>query len=612
MKYQILLSNNPTDSERFAAGELAYFIKQATGEELLITTEISGDKYLSLGNTALFEKSGEVLLKEKLGTDGVRVFTKDGHAFINALSESGKIYATYEFLKAQFGFETYAPDEIYFKKTDDFVLKDMDITSKPDFDGRDVHNFSVFHDPVYSLRLRANGVRTFFEKEHGEGSVWSKLYWCHTTFMLLPPDKYAENHPEWYTENKLQLCLATALEDTDEGRGMYATFLDNFKQAIAAEPTAKYFIVGQEDVGYACEREKSKALYKKYGGEKEASSSVLILFINRVAKDIKAWLKETDEKRADYVKIVVFAYQKTQQPPVTKRKDTGEYVFAPEVKPEENVIVRFAPLASVYSKDFLDEEYNAPSRESILGWSALGAKLSVWNYDVGFGAYEYPLYNWHVIEENYRIFKLYGVEDVLVQGPCDSGATPFLAMRNYVHAKLLWDTSLSLDMLVRDFMAHYFKDAAKYLYQYYELTNAHFKQMEITKSYLAFAGPWESTDVAIPKYYPRSFLDESLKLFKKAKAAAMKITDEKTREQVLRRVRTEELSPRFMLFDLYRRDFDKKELDGMIKEFVCDAKELGLNKFKEGKETCLIEARAEQWQDAVKFGTPVEWYTPLQ
>ncbi len=612
MEYQILLSSNPTDGERFAAGELAYFIQQATGETLPVVTKPAGGKYLSVGNTELFARSGERLDRRTLKTDGVRVFTKDGNAFMSALSESGKIYAVYEFLKAQFGFETYAPDEIYFKKTDGFFLKDMDITSNPDFDGRDVHNFSVFHDPVYSLRLRANGVRTFFGKEHGEGSVWSKKYWCHTTFMLLPPDKYAEKHPEWYTDNKLQLCLATALEDTDEGREMYATFLENFKQAIADEPTAKYFIVGQEDVGYACEREKSKALYKKYGGEKEASSAALILFINRVAKDIKAWLKETDEKRADYVKIVVFAYQKTQQPPVTKEKESGKYVFAPEVIPEENVVVRFAPLASVYSKDFLDEECNAPSRESILGWSALGAKLSVWNYDVGFGAYEYPLYNWHAIEENYRIFKRYGVEDVLVQGPCDSGATPFLTMRNYVHAKLLWNSSLSLDALVKDFIKQYFKDAAKYVYQYYELTNAHFKQMEITKNYLAFAGPWESADVAIPKYYPRSFLDESLKLFAKATAAAKGIEDEQTREKVLRRVRTEELSPRFMLLDLYRRDFDKKELAGMIKEFVRDAEELGLKKFKEGKETCLTEARAEKWQDAVVFGTPVEWYTPLQ
>lgn len=610
MEYKVLLPINASSSEQFAANELVYFIWQATGEQLPITTELSGGKYLSLGNTALFEKSGDVLLHEKLGTDGVRVFTKDGHAFINSLSESGKIYAVYEFLRAQFGFEPYASDEIYLEKTNGFTLKDVDITSKPDFDGRDVHNSSIFTDPVYSLRIRANGVRTFFEEGHGEGSVWSKKCWCHTSFMILPPDKYAEEHPEWYTDNKLQLCLATALEDTDEGRSMYATFLENLKKIIAAEPTAKYFSAGQEDVGYACEREKSKALYKKYGGEKEASSSVLILFINRVARDIKAWLKETDEKRADYVKLVVLAYQKTEQPPVTFDKATGKYTFAPEVVPEDNVVFRFAPLGSVYSKDFLDEEYNPSSREAILGWSALGAKLSVWNYDVGFGAYEYPLYNWHAIEENYRTFKKYGVEDILVQGPCDSPATPFLAMRNYVHHKLLWDTSLSLNQLINDFMRHYFKDAAKYMYQYYEYTNAHFKQMEITKNYLAFAGPWESSDVALPKYYPKTFLEESLKIFEKAKAAAEKIEDEKTRERVLRRVRTEELSPRYMMLDLYRRDFDKKELDVIIKEFVRDAKELGLHKFKEGKETCLIEARAETWQDAVKFGTPVEWYTP--
>ena len=92
-----------------------------------------------------------------------------------------------------------------------------------------------------------------------------------------------------------------------------------------------------------------------------------------------------------------------------------------------------------------------------------------------------------------------------------------------------------------------------------------------------------------------------------AKAAAEKIEDEKTRERVLRRVRTEELSPRYMMLDLYRRDFDKKQCDEMIKAFVKDAEELGLKAYREGLPRTSVENRAETWGLDLKFGTPVEY-----
>lgn len=612
-QYAILLPKEPTKSEIFAGEELARFFQEATGSALEAVKEGSEEfarfngNYLSIGNTFLFKQSGEVLTRENMNVDGVRVFTKDGNAVMNAFSESGKIYAVYEFLKAQFNFTVYAPDEIYVEKTDGFSLKEIDITSIPDFVGRDVHNYTLIYDPLLSVRMRSNGVRTVFPEEYGEGSVWSKSYWCHSTFMLLPPDRYAEKHPEWYTDNKLQLCIATALEDTDEGKLMYSTFMENFKAVIAAEPKATYFIVGQEDVGYTCEREKSKAMNAKYGGEKQASSGTLMVFINKVAREIKAWLKQTAPERADRVKIVIFAYQKTQQPPVAWNEAAGRYECVPEVVPEENVVVRFAPLASVYSKNFLDKEYNEPSRTSILGWSGIGAKLSVWNYDVGFGSYEFPLYNWQVLQENYKIFKKYGVEDILVQGPCDSPATPFLAMRNYVHSRLLWNTDLNVEELVKEFIGHYFKAAAKYIYQYYEYTNAYYKAMEITNGFLAYAGIWESADVSIPKYYKKDFIENCLKIFEKAKACAMEIEDSALREKVLERVRREELAPRFMMLDLYRRDFDKKECDQMIKAFVKDAEELGLKAYREGLPRTSVEKRAETWTADLNFGTPVEY-----
>ena len=192
-QYAILLPENPTKSELFASSELVEFFKQATGETLEVVKEndvCKADKnikYFSIGNTFLFKEIGEVLTAEKMNVDGVRLLTYKGNALINGYSDSGKIYAVYEFLKRQFGFTVYAADEIYIEKAVDFKLTEMDVTDVPDFVGRDVHNYTLIYDPLLSVRLRSNGVRTVFPEEYGEGSVWSKKYWCHTTFSILPP-----------------------------------------------------------------------------------------------------------------------------------------------------------------------------------------------------------------------------------------------------------------------------------------------------------------------------------------------------------------------------------------------------------------------------------------
>mgnify|MGYP002556921535 CR=1 FL=1 len=607
VNYIVLLPAVPTPSEQFAAEELVRFFEEATGYSPAVVREGEGavnGPCLSIGGTVLFSACGGEAKMCGVGTDVAIVFTNGENFFINSPSESGKIYAVYEFLHAQFGFTVYAADEIYIEKTQNFALKKVDIVSAPDFVGRDVHSHALIYDPLLSVRMRSNGVRTDFPPQYGEGCFWSKKYWCHATFQYLPPEKYAADHPSWYTDNKLQLCIATALENSEEGRLMYGTFLENLKKAIASEPQAKYFSIGQEDVGYTCDREISRKANAKYGGESAAPSGTYLVFANRLAADVKAWLRSTASERANEVKLVMFAYQKTQQPPVTFDTCTGRYVCAAEVSPAENVIVRFAPLASVYSKNFLDEEYNAPARNALLGWSGIGAHLAVWTYDVCFGTYLYPMYNWHVLQENYRIFKKCGVCDVLVQGSCDTEGTPFFAMRNYVHSRLLWNTEADVSALVKDFMAHYYRDAAKYVYMYYELLNAHFKTIEITMGYLAYAGVWETQDNCCVWYYPKEFLESALKIFADARRAAETISDLVQREKVLRRVRAEELSPRFMMLDLYRQYLGKKQRYEAIKAFAADAKELGAQSYREGGS---MDSIAERWLNELNYGTPVEF-----
>lgn len=600
-EYSVLIPSVPTQSECFAACEFTLFFERATGIKLPVVTEgvyIVGEKYFSIGDTELFRNSGIKLPSGKLSADGCKVVTVGRNVFMNAPGESGKIYAVYEFMSAAFNFCVYAQDEIYIEKKTELAFFPINLTSIPSFSGRDVHNYVLFNDSLFATRLRLNGVRTSFTEEQGSGSAWSKKLWAHTTFMILPPDVYKEEHPLWYSDDGTQLCFAKALDKTQEGRAMFSQFVYNLKRFIEAEPSARYFMIGQEDIGTTCKRDISVAANRRYGGENENCSGTLVVFVNKVARSIRQWLKKEYPARAETVKLVIFAYQKTLLPPVTFCPETNSYRFVKEVVPEKNVVVRFAPLSNAYSRDFLDEQMNPSARMALLGWSALGARISVWNYDIGFGAYEFPMYNLHVLQSNYRIFRKFGVEDLLVQGARDTGATPLWALRNFLHARLLWNAEADVQTLIEDFCAHYFGNRAKQMTEYIDFVNAHYKIIEVTKDYVAYAGAWESRDSAIPKFYPKEFLIAALDLFKKMYDGLHPVKDEK----IIRRIKAEELSPRFMLLFLYRQDYSLHERREMIESFARDARELGLLHYREDKQDPAqflysIDQVTAQWLD---------------
>jgi hypothetical protein len=585
--YKILLRKDATETEQFASVELATFFEEATGVKLPIEIEGANPAqkdgyYLSVGNTNLFESSGETLNLSELTEDGFKLVTYGNSVLMNAIGESGKLYSVYDFLENQFNFEVYAEDEIYIDKTQNCKLIDFDTAERPDFEGRDIAEYTYKTQTIFATRKRLRGVTTPFKPHHGSGSVWSKTLWNHSTFLIMPKSDYLSEHPDWYSKDAKQLCFSKALEDSDSGRLFYQTFLENFKAYILRDPKAQYFMIGQEDVNVFCNCELCVANNALYGGEKRNPSGTLMVFANKVARDVKAWLKETAPERAEVVKVVIFAYQRTQPAPVTKDKQSDTYTCVDAVKAEDNVVVRFAPLAAVYSKNLMDEQYNAETREAILGWKATGAELSVWNYHIGFGAYEYPLYNFHTIQENYQIFKENGVVDIFDQGARDTKATPFCALRSYLHAELVWDVDLDMNVLINDFMNAYFKSAAPYMLEYFHLVNANYALMEKTQGYLGYAGPWESRDNALAEYYPKAYLNKCLEIFDRAYEAIEKIEDANERALVLKRVKTESLSPRYIMLDHYQGYYDVAQVRNMIIEFQKDTEKIGLSHYGEG------------------------------
>ena len=103
--YKILLSAQATETEKYASGELVSFFQQATGITLPVVTDDTqvdkNGKYLSIGDTALFEQSGMKVPVSEVGDDGFKIQTYGNSVVMNGAKEGGKLYSVDDFMEEQ-------------------------------------------------------------------------------------------------------------------------------------------------------------------------------------------------------------------------------------------------------------------------------------------------------------------------------------------------------------------------------------------------------------------------------------------------------------------------------------------------------------------------------
>ncbi|MGN1052651.1 MAG: DUF4838 domain-containing protein, partial [Candidatus Scatosoma sp.] len=379
--YTVVIPQNASEAEKYAAEELTNFFYQSTGVRLPQRNDegLTLDKssqYIVIGQSQLKEQSGIITDEAVLGTDGFVIENKNDTLFLCGAADRGTLYSAYEFLEQVVGVRFLAFDETYVpKKTDLYILSGRQV-NVPDFQRRDVHFYSTINDADFSARMRLNGVRTDLTAKHGYGSKqeWSEN-WAHTLYALLPPDTYYDEHPDWYgnlpkesvtKDGNKCLCL-TNQDVIDE-------LVKNLKQWIIDQPLVKYFAVAQEDNCRSCPCANCKSSDLKY-----TFTGSMLKFVNSVAKQIEEWrLQEMPERE---VLIEMFAYQETELPPV--KLENNKFVIShPELKVEDNVVIRIAPIWSCFSHELFDPlcADNGKSRQIFEGWGAICDKIIMWTY----------------------------------------------------------------------------------------------------------------------------------------------------------------------------------------------------------------------------------------
>lgn len=614
--YKVVIPADPSNDEAIASFELTDFFQEATGCSLKIIDD-SGltlnaqDKYISLGRTSIFAQSGLAADKASLGDDGYIVKRKDKSVFIAGGGTKGTLYGAYFFLKHTIGYEAFSVDEIAYEHKSDIFLPDFNETDIPDFPKRAVLYYETSNDAFYQRRMRT--------EKYNDSALWG--LWAHTYYRLLPTATYLSGHPDWYSSNVYQLCLTRDVGDLDapnaSTENMRYTFVENLKKYIRDYPDAIYFMLGQEDTGVWCDCQSCNASDAAYGGP----AGTMMRFVNAVARDIKAWLPSEFPGR--HVILGTFAYHKTTPAPVKRDGENavldahGKPVPAhPSVVAEDNVAVMLAPLHGCYAHDFSDGSCkfnkNADTYQMFQEWPAVTRKMFLWSYCTNFHNYFVNHNSFPVLKANYKLFKDIGTEFMFDQGTSDSKSPAFSELRLYVQSNLMWNTDLSVNVLIEKFIKQYYRGAAPLVQEYFDGISTHYAAMnqkhlasqknedEPQELHLKVLIDWAANEDTRASW-PKNLVMKNYDLLNAALKEAEKETDPVLRRKLVDRVKKQRLSPLYMLIDIYGYTYDRVTLSSMIDLFEADAAAAETERYREATSNSdySLRERISDWRKAL-------------
>src|SRR5579871_2595445 len=297
----IVTQPGATPPERYAAQELATTLQQVTGATFSVA-ESDKDAPASaiiVGPGSVAKAVFPEVALEKFGNEQLTIRTKDKRLLLAGGRPRGTLYAVYRFLQEQCGVRWWTPWASTTPHHPNLTLPDLALEEQPAFESRDPYWFPAFN-PDWAARNFSNSQSAHLDDAHG-GCIRYKGF-VHTFYPLVPPEKYAALHPEWYalingkrTFENAQLCTTNPqLRDF---------LVDQIRAWIKESPDASIISLSQNDCFNACQCPNCKALDDREGSH---SGSMLAL-VNYVAERIG--------KEYPDVAIDTLAYQYTRKAP---------------------------------------------------------------------------------------------------------------------------------------------------------------------------------------------------------------------------------------------------------------------------------------------------------
>ena len=566
--YAIVIGEKETnESVLFAADELRQNFYKATGATLSFKrdsdiTYTDATQVLSIGETTLLQKAGVTYDKNELGTAGYVVQTKGKSVFMVGGTGDGSLNAVYGWLKEQFEYEYFGIDEIAIERN---IVKEnllnVTLKEKPDFNYRLANFGEAWFDAAVSRRARLSN----------PGKVWVSFDGVdyHTSFKIVPPEVYMDEHPDWYARSGRQLCFSRDPE------GLSEVVVEELKKGFTKYPDRNIVTFTQEDYNAWCDCQLCTESLNHYGTD----AAVYIKFVNRVADEIKAWAAEEYPGRE--LTIAMFAYQKSEEAPVVETKN-GYKPIDDSMLLRDNVALFYCPIYASYYYDFYSEE-NAKAATTLDKWNVLGNKLFVWMYGANFRLYLAPYNNFNSMQNNYRFVYDRGAQYLFDQQQFNqTSGTNWYKLRMYLSSNLQWQIDQDQTLLINKFFDNYYKEASEVMKRLFDEENTWFAYLAEHHAYTGAVSYTEST-LLKEEYWPQGLLEGWLELIDEAykKIEPLKVSNPSLYKKLEARIKMESLSYRFMILEMYSIYYSESEVNQMKEAFKNDCIELGVRQYSE-------------------------------
>ncbi len=443
--YVIVIANQADPVVQTAAKELQTHLAQATGATLPIVTVTEAPverPQIVVGPSQRSKQLLPEMVPEQLGHDAIVIKTVDNNLVLVGQPPRGTLYAVYTFLEDVVGCRWWTSTESFVPKKPTLTIAAQDVSYAPKLRSRSAYYRDAL-EGVFSARLKLNGNAHRVPEEYG--GHYRFCMFVHTFFPLLPPEKYFEQHPEWYSEidgkrmqGRTQLCLT----NEEARQELVRNALDRLRKSNGANLIS----ISQNDWHGRCQCAKCKAVEEEEG----SPSGPLLRFVNAVAADI--------EKEFPDVLVETLAYQYTRKPPKL-------------VRPRKNVVVRLCSIECSFVQPLAEGEQNEAFRNDIQGWSPIANQLFVWDYVTNFSNYIVPHPNLRVLKPNINFFVDNNVVALFEQGDSQSGVGDFVALRAWLLSHLMWNPKADDRALIGEFLEGYYGPAAPHLLAYLDAIN---------------------------------------------------------------------------------------------------------------------------------------------
>lgn len=448
--YQIIIPDKPIKSEKKAASELKKHLKMIAGVEFLIKTcselnDIEGGKYIFVGPSLEVKRRLSNLPWDTMGTDRIIIKNVNDQLIIAGGRPRGTLYATYTFLEDVLGCRWWTSTESYIPHKKDILLSNLDIDYEPEIkDYRVSYYNDVTHNAEFCAKLKVTGPYASVSRcsEYG-GGIKIIPRSSHTHLVLLPPDKYFNEHPEWYGMNDRRtphcLCLANP-----EMRMEMIAVINQLLDKPENQEDNVYVMLSAPDGGRHCKCRKCQSLVKNEG----ALSGPFVIFESTVAEEVR--------KKHPNVKFTSVLYWSTIKPP-----KHAKY---------ENFTLKFC--TSFFSMcDAVNSPFNMKRWQDYLKWREIMPNNKFWgmDYNTIFRDYLQPFPFLKVAADNIKIFANNGATAYFMHGDGHCSLGDFNALRAWTIAHILWNPKLNYNELEREFLNGYYGVAAPYIQKYLEL-----------------------------------------------------------------------------------------------------------------------------------------------